>query len=709
LFGAVLVVLKLAGPAQPALLRELYLPLHTAMEVFAVLVAMMIFAVGWHSVGGQRKRSVTLLSAAFFAVGLLDFGHFMSVPGMPAFVTPSSVSKGIDFWLAARATSAAALLVVALLPWGSHSAPRTAAVALAGCGALAALVYALVLGRPDWIPETYAVGVGLTPFKLGSEYALVALYLLAAALLLRRARAKPTRSTYCLVAAAAVMALSELCFAWYVRADDLFNFIGHVYKVVAYLFLYRAIFVTSVREPYRLLHRSERSLAEQLRCDALTGLPNRLGIGELLRAAQAGAPAGAGPRRLALHFFDIDFFNRVNQSFGHTAADGVLCECVRRLAGALPPGATLGRQSGDAFVVLQSGADQARAAALAEALLKCMREPFFVQGHEVFLNASLGIALDGAGPGDLLQQAHVAVAAVKRDGGNAYRFHAPQMAQQIRARLRMERDLRLALERGELQLHYQPRVCAANGAVLGAEALLRWAHPTLGMVSPAEFIPVAEESGLIEPIGLWVLGEACRQARRWQDAGLAPLCVSVNLSARQFQQADLVRQIGAALADSGLDARYLELEITEGTVMHDTTAAVATMHALKRLGVTLSIDDFGTGYSSLSYLKLFPIDVLKIDRSFVTDVTRDPNDAAITHAIIGLAHWLGLFVVAEGVETLEQARFLAAAGCDEFQGYYLSRPLAPLQFAALLADAGRAPAAALWQAGAAAALAEEAA
>jgi diguanylate cyclase len=302
----------------------------------------------------------------------------------------------------------------------------------------------------------------------------------------------------------------------------------------------------------------------------------------------------------------------------------------------------------------------------------------------------------------------VAVASVKRDGGNAYRFHAPQTAQQIRARLRMERDLRLALERGELQLHYQPRVCAANGAVLGAEALLRWVHPVLGMVSPAEFIPVAEESGLIEPIGLWVLGEACRQARRWQDAGLAPLCVSVNLSARQFQQAGLVRQIGAALADSGLDARYLELEITEGTVMHDAAAAVATMHALKRLGVTLSIDDFGTGYSSLSYLKLFPIDVLKIDRSFVTDVTRDPNDAAITHAIIGLAHWLGLFVVAEGVETLEQARFLAAAGCDEFQGYYLSRPLAPVQFAALLADAERAPAAALWRAPAAL-LAEEAA
>ena len=275
----------------------------------------------------------------------------------------------------------------------------------------------------------------------------------------------------------------------------------------------------------------------------------------------------------------------------------------------------------------------------------------------------------------LLRNADVAMYRAKEEGRNSFRFYVPEMDTRMRARVEIEHDLRLALKHGELMLHYQPRVSLITGEVLGFEALVRWNHPREGLISPDRFIGVAEDTGLIMPLGDWVLQAACRQARQWQDTELPGMRMSVNLSARQFRDPDLVGRVERVLTETGLDPVFLELEITESTVMHDSEAAIGTLRALKKLGVTLSVDDFGTGYSSLSYLKLFPIDVLKIDRSFVCDVTTDPDDAAIVRAIVTLAHSLGLTVVAEGVEEVAQAAFLRHVKCNELQGYYFSRPL----------------------------------
>jgi len=347
----------------------------------------------------------------------------------------------------------------------------------------------------------------------------------------------------------------------------------------------------------------------------------------------------------------------------------------------------LARQGGNEFIVVQKQSGQDAAAALAGRLLDAMREPFPVGGQRVFLAASVGIALlpEGCcGASELLQMAQVAMAGARAEGPTRYRFHTDAMAAAIRERVDLEALLRHAIERNQFALQYQPRVDLASGAVLGVEALVRWRHPVLGLVPPARFIPLAEETGLIDDLDLWVLDEACTRAAAWRAQGLPPLRVSVNLSARQFQQAGLAQRVQAALARSGLPPRCLEIEITESTVMRDTAEAASVLRSLKALGVALSIDDFGTGYSSLSYLKRFPIDVLKIDRSFISDVTADANDAAITRAIIALAHTLNLEAVAEGAETAEQVAFLRENGCDEIQGYYFSPPVWPEQIEALL-------------------------
>jgi EAL domain-containing protein (putative c-di-GMP-specific phosphodiesterase class I) len=358
---------------------------------------------------------------------------------------------------------------------------------------------------------------------------------------------------------------------------------------------------------------------------------------------------------------------------------------VARLSRQLRSGDTLARQGGNEFIVVQKQSGRSAATALGEGLLACMRDPFLLGGQQVFLSASVGIAMlppeaadvtPVAAP-ELLQMAQLAMSSARADGPGGLRFHTADMARAIRERVELEAQLRHAIERGELVLQYQPRIRTLGGAMAGVEALVRWRHPTLGLVAPARFIPLAEETGLIEELDLWVLREACRRAAAWHARGLAPGRVSVNLSAHQFQQAGLAQRVRTALEDSGLQPSALELEITESTVMRDTEEAAGVLRSLKALGVALSIDDFGTGYSSLSYLKRFPIDVLKIDRSFVKDVAEDANGAAIARAIIALAHGLNLEAVAEGVETAAQLAFLQANGCDEIQGYYFSPPVWP--------------------------------
>lgn len=338
------------------------------------------------------------------------------------------------------------------------------------------------------------------------------------------------------------------------------------------------------------------------------------------------------------------------------------------------------RQGGDEFVFVLSGlSDAAQAAGLAETLLRLFDQPFALDGHELHTSLSIGISLfpvDGETPEILLRHADAAMYHAKAGGRNTYRFFAPPMSAAASHRLQLESELWQALAANQLLLHYQPQVDLPSGRIVGVEALVRWHHPVRGMIAPSDFIPVAEESGLIIPLGLWVLHTACRQAREWLDQGLDMGEMAVNISAHQFRQSDFVASVRRALSDTGLPAGRLELEITETAVMHSADSSVSTLAELKAMGVKLAIDDFGTGYSSLAYLRRFPIDRLKIDRAFVADLASDPDAASLVASIIALGRSLGLRLVAEGVETPEQADFLREMACERVQGFHFYRPVA---------------------------------
>jgi diguanylate cyclase (GGDEF)-like protein/PAS domain S-box-containing protein len=421
--------------------------------------------------------------------------------------------------------------------------------------------------------------------------------------------------------------------------------------------------------------------------DVLTGLPNRSLLQD--RLGQAVARSDRSGRPVWVMLIDLDRFKYVNDSMGHKAGDVLLMTVAARLRTALRDTDTVARLSGDEFVVILAEESEPLTPCIVQRVMDAVAQPIMLASREFFVTCSVGVAAypSGGTPADsLIEHADIAMYRAKKLGRNNFQFYTPAMNEESLERVRIESGLRSALERNEFVLHYQPQVDLQSGRIVGMEALIRWQHPELGMVPPARFVGVAEDTGLIVPIGAWVMRTACAQNKAWQDAGLGRLRVAVNLSARQFGAADLVAGIEAALRDTGLAADCLELELTESLFMGDITPAVELLHRMKALGVNLSIDDFGTGYSSFSYLSRFPIDVLKIDRSFVADITHDANDAAIVDSIIALAHNLRLSVIAEGVETAEQLDYLRRQGCDEMQGYYFSRPLPADAFERLLRD-----------------------
>lgn len=433
--------------------------------------------------------------------------------------------------------------------------------------------------------------------------------------------------------------------------------------------------------------RFARELEHHANFDALTGLANRSTLEARLR--QAIDAASQHDHKLALLYIDLDRFKMVNDTLGHEQGDQLLIDVARRLATTVHDADTVARLGADEFVVLHTEiAGMADAATMARQLINVLAVPVALLEQEVRASCSIGISLfpdDGADVGTVMRSADMAMQHAKSLGGGNFRFFAPRMNERLAQRFELEADLRRALERAELLVHYQAKVSLGSRAITGAEALVRWRHPTKGMIAPTEFIPLAEETGLIEPLGGWVIAEVCRQTRAWLDAGLQVPPLAVNLSARQFRSPDLVQQIARTLAQHTLDPALLALEITESAVMHDVAAAVDTVRRLKSLGVSISLDDFGTGYSSLSQLKQFPIDHLKIDRSFVQDINSDADSAAICNTIIGLAHSLKMSVIAEGVETEAQLHYLRRQHCDEIQGYYFSRPVAAAEFANMLA------------------------
>jgi diguanylate cyclase (GGDEF)-like protein len=418
--------------------------------------------------------------------------------------------------------------------------------------------------------------------------------------------------------------------------------------------------------------------------DVLTGLPNR----HLLQdeARRCIARVGQGEIRFALMILDIDRFKTTNDSLGHQGGDELLRQISQRLSLLVRRGDTLARLGSDEFVMMvHHVTDRTEAEAVANRILLEIARPFTIGNADVHATASIAISMYPEHAVDvdtLLIYADTALYHAKKSGRGAVQFYVPGMSDSAHERVELESGLRRALQNSEFELFFQPKVNIQTGNTNSAEALIRWFHPTRGMVSPDQFIPMAEETGLIIPIGEWVIREACRRARSWQLAGIAPLRVAVNLSAQQFRQKDLLETVQRALRDTGLDPSLLELELTESAVMENAEESARILAQLSRLGVQISIDDFGTGYSSLSYLKRFPLDKLKIDRSFIRDLATDVDDAAIVRAIISLAHSLKLKVIAEGVETADQLDFLRQLGCDQYQGYHCSPPMAPDAFAA---------------------------
>lgn len=667
--------------------------LHSCMELLAIVVAALVFSISWHSYRSEQAGNLSLLACGYLAVALLDSAHLLSYHGMPDFITPSSVEKAIDFWLAARLSEALVLLGVALRAWRPLTHPQQRYQWLAATlGGVALMVY-LRLYQPQLFPRMFIEGQGLTPLKIVMEWLVIGLLACAAVGLLRRREQPFDRQG--LLLAVGISILSELCFTAYRNSHDIYQLLGHAYKVLACLVVYRVVFVSSIQQPYIQLisEISERRRAEQQVetlsfYDNLTGLPNL----ELLRdrTSKALSTLSRNAQQVALLYMDIDGFKDVNDSLGHACGDTLIRELGSRLQGLLRSSDTLCRATGDEFVILMPDVENAESVGLlAERILHGLQRPFLLHGHLQTISLSLGAAVaphDGQDCETLLRNAETAMYQAKQDGRQTWRFFDSTMNQQALARLQLLNDLRQAIAQHQLQLYYQPQIDLASGRLSGVEALVRWQHPVRGMISPAEFIPAAEESRLIIPLGEWVLRQACAQAASWQRQGLALPQVAVNISAIQLQHGHLEESVLQALADSHLPASLLELEITESSLVDKTEQVIDSLKRLKAMGVNLSIDDFGTGYSSLAYLQTLAVDKLKIDQSFVRDLTLNQDNRAIVSAIVQMAHTLGLACIAEGVESQDIAAALHRLGCQQAQGYLYARPLPADELQTLLHD-----------------------
>ncbi|MEL0168388.1 MAG: EAL domain-containing protein [Pseudomonadaceae bacterium] len=796
LIGAMgLVLLAVAVLPMPEWVRGQahYPPLHMLLETLAIVVAAMVFAISWASY--RRIKADTLLSLAcgFAGVAILDFSHMLSFQGMPDFVTPADPEKAITFWLAARGMAAGTLLWVALRPWKA-SGQRFERWAILGLSLLAvAVVHFTVFVHPHLLPRTFVSGQGLTTFKIGSEYLLIAVHLFTAFSFWRSMRTPQPFNIAALFCASLAMALGELCFTLYATVTDQFNLLGHLFKVIAYWLLYKGIFVEAIEQPYDQLAQSRAQLQatfdaipdmlfeldEQERIinchastdtrlkiepqqlvgkliaellsddvlplcrqtmqnasargyaqsqpfvfeqagqslwlqlsvsarkiggrpnghvllvrdvsqlkqqeerilhlahfDPLTGLPNRTLFRQ--RVTLSLGVAQRHQQSVALLLIDLDHFKHINDTLGHSAGDQLLCAVAERLQPHLRAEDIVSRQGGDEFILALPDVDAAGAMHAARRILDDLLEPLHFAGHVTTPSASIGIALfpnDSDDLDSLLQHADAAMYLAKQRGRNNVQFYTADLQSRMSRLLELENALRTAIERNELSLYYQPQWALAGQRLLGFEVLLRWHHPVLGNVSPAEFIPVAESSGQIGEIGHWVLEQGVAQLARWRAAGFTAITLAINLSAVQFRRTDLASQIAALLTDAQVPPEKLELELTEGTAMEDPKQARQQLSSLHQLGVRLAIDDFGTGFSSLAQLRHFPVDTLKIDRSFVQDIDVDQGSADMVRSIIQMAHNLGISTLAEGVETARQLQLLQQLECEAIQGYLWGRPL----------------------------------
>jgi diguanylate cyclase (GGDEF)-like protein/PAS domain S-box-containing protein len=897
-----------------------YLPLHTLMETVSIVVAMMVFAVGWNARQTNNAQNLVLLACVFFAIGLLDFLHMISYAGMPEFLSANDTNKHLNFWLFARFLAAIVLLAVSIYAWDRTISKSSQYLLFSFILSTLLVFSALVIYRQELFPLWFVPGMGLTLQKKILEYLFIAINVITALVLWFKMRQVQSFKAALFFAAVCTMAMSEFFFTLYTTMTGAYNVLGHIYKVISYYFIYRAVVVEAIEQPYlklavaqqnlelavrasntglwdwdiqtgranfspvwksqlgyredelentfstwesllhpddkeialkrvadflasdsspyyegefRLRHKNgsyhwilargekqtdhkgialrmvgshadfterkraedrfrsalqaapnamimtddkgkivltnseadslfgytdtslmgksisdlipashrhlhashflsyldnsserkmgegrelyalhsdghefrveigltpifreegryilasivditsrlqaERKIRQLIHYDSLTGLPNRHLLKESVQnkigqAQKSGATIG-------ILFLDVDHFKNVNDTLGHKIGDELLIEISHRLKANLLDEDIISRMGGDEFVIVAGNRDEQELGHLAEKLLIKIAKPCQIDRHDMTVTASIGISIyprDGKDFETLYQHADIAMYRAKHDGRNELRFFNLEMQARTARVLALESAMRLALEKNEFYLQYQPQLSINGDRIIGVEALIRWQHPELGLVSPGEFIPLAENSGQIIAIGSWVIRTAVNQLKQWLDLGLPPMVMAVNLSAVQFRHPDLPGLVSQILEQVQLAPEYLELELTEGVAMGNPVHAIAIMDDLHSRGIRMSIDDFGTGYSSLSYLKKFNVYKLKIDQSFIRDIATDTDDSAIVTAIIQMAHSLGFTTIAEGVETEAQRNFLIKHGCDEVQGYLYSKPL----------------------------------
>lgn len=655
-------------------------PVYLFCGIVIVAMGFAIFAQGMLLFSDRLSRQRLYISALFLGICIFDFVHIIGYLGLP--VGDPLITRDESLWILGLSRLVGSIGILLIFRKRDEPVPvefKNTTFTVFGIVTVL-LVVAFAINRP-MLPHLTDAGILSILSKSMSALTLL-IYLVGIYAVARPDAKNGSCSRLIIVRSLVCFALGEACYIGASGLNDMDYLLGTVFGCAAYMLLLAGVFRLTVEEPFHEEVMSESRMNDLAYYDDLTGLPNRRRLTQRVEESIKESDKDRSKGFSALVIMNINHFKNINDSLGHLAGDRLIQKVAERISAGRRRNEELFSMGADEFAYLMTERSSLEGCLLrGKELLRLFEEPIELDSGEYHISFSLGLSIypgDGESAEELIQSADMAVHNAKEQGVEIRRFK-PSMQMKAKERLKIENDLRKALERGEFYLEYQPQVHLETSEVIGMEALLRWNHPKQGLISPAVFIPVAEESGLIVPIGEWVLRTACEQNKAWQEAGYRPMCISVNLSLRQFLQPNLAGKIGTILDNIGLDPKYVDLEITESMTL-DKEVAFDQLQRLKQLGVCISIDDFGTGYSSLHYLKDMPIDRLKIDRSFIQEVLEDSNNAAIVSTITSMAHHLKLKVTAEGVESLEQLNFLRQQRCHEGQGYLFSKPIKANEF-----------------------------